>query len=186
MPDQINNSAPKVKSRIITDSPSRDEVLLKPSQVAKMLRITTGTLANQRCCDRGPRYRRFANGLDPLPGLGDFRLDDGRRTSGRGLRGGQNDSPHQAQCRQVARGARAPLFPLTRRTKRPAVSGWQEAATTDEATLEKWFGKNDRYNIGVFTGRDLIVIDADVKGVDNGDENIRGLPASTSPISTTP
>ena len=40
--------------------------------------------------------------------------------------------------------------------------------------LVKWFGKDDRFNIGVFTGRDLLVVDCDRKAED-GDKNLRAL-----------
>jgi archaellum biogenesis ATPase FlaH len=68
------------------------------------------------------------------------------------------------------------LFPLREGGKLPAIEGWQEAATQDDAKLEKWFGKGAR-NIGVSTGASgLIVLDTDQKGVD-GDANLRALAA---------
>lgn len=65
------------------------------------------------------------------------------------------------------------LFPLMRRTKLPAHTGWQAEATTDVALLEKWFS-DDRYNIGVSTSHDLIVLDCDRKAED-GVANLRAL-----------
>lgn len=48
------------KSKLLAKgSPSLDEVLLTPEQVAMRWSITTATLANMRSQGRGPQFRRI-------------------------------------------------------------------------------------------------------------------------------
>lgn len=60
-----------------------------------------------------------------------------------------------------------PVFPLEPGKKTPAVKGWQEWATTDEALIRKVWTHGD-YNIGVKTGGGLFVTDIDVKAGKQG------------------
>ena len=61
-------------------------------------------------------------------------------------------------------------FPLAPGTKRPAITGWQEHATTSLEQLEYWYaGEFQDASVGIATGEgsDLFVLDIDVKqGID--------------------
>ncbi len=61
-------------------------------------------------------------------------------------------------------------FPLAPGTKRPAITGWKEQATTSLETLEYWFsGEHQDCSVGIATGEasNLFVVDLDRKpGVD--------------------
>jgi hypothetical protein len=46
-------------SLVITEKPSRDEVLMTPEQVAERWSVNVATLANQRSRGVGPRYRKI-------------------------------------------------------------------------------------------------------------------------------
>jgi len=59
------------------------------------------------------------------------------------------------------------VFPLINNKKEPAISGWQEQATTDPEIINSWWSKNPNYNVGVVA--DQIILDVDVghqEGVD--------------------
>ena len=62
------------------------------------------------------------------------------------------------------------IFPAKARDKKPAIAGWQKAATVDEDQITQWFSQDD-LNIGVKTGREtsLLVVDIDPKN--GGDTN---------------
>ena len=45
--------------------------------------------------------------------------------------------------------------------KHPAIAGWQQAATCDEAAVKTMFAPYPSANIGIATGRGLIVVDLD-------------------------
>lgn len=69
------------------------------------------------------------------------------------------------------------VFPLQSGSKKPLRKGWQAAATADAFTvLETW--PADTCNVGIATGEDFTVIDADVKDGKPGLENVAamGLP----------
>jgi len=75
------------------------------------------------------------------------------------------------------------VFPLKRDDKRPWQDGWQAAATTDEVQIRDWWTENPNYNVGVATGKGLVVVDVDVKnGKPGGDSlamlDMMGLPES--------
>jgi hypothetical protein len=53
------------------------------------------------------------------------------------------------------------IFPLRDRAKRPRIKRWPELATTDIATVGRWWLRWPRSNIGIATGDDLAVIDVD-------------------------
>jgi hypothetical protein len=56
------------------------------------------------------------------------------------------------------------VFPLIPNGKRPAIKGWQEKATTDRATIIRWWTENPDYNIGIACGPSgIVVLDYDVK-----------------------
>jgi hypothetical protein len=56
------------------------------------------------------------------------------------------------------------VFPLVPGKKQPAFSGWKDKATTEPTQINDWWGGDYRgYGVGVATGRDLMVLDADVK-----------------------
>jgi hypothetical protein len=77
------------------------------------------------------------------------------------------------------------VFPLRPNDKRPAVSGWQDIATNDVATVQKmWSNGHADCNIGVRTGGGLVVLDFDTKDGRSGladlarMETTHGLPHS--------
>ncbi len=73
----------------------------------------------------------------------------------------------------AARGFR--VFPLRENDWRPAIKGWQDAATTDEAQIRKWWGNGHAYNVGVATGKGLLVVDIDNKKGKNGSASFAEL-----------
>lgn len=75
------------------------------------------------------------------------------------------------------------VFPIGHNSKKPAIDGWKEAATTDPARVKQWWKEDPGYNIGVATGQGIVVVDADVKddrpGLDSLDIlDMSGLPTS--------
>lgn len=57
------------------------------------------------------------------------------------------------------------VFPLIPKNKKPVTANGFHDATTDPAQVEKWWGANPDYNIGIATGRmsgGLVVIDLDI------------------------
>lgn len=82
------------------------------------------------------------------------------------------------------------VFPVRENLKTPAISGWQEAATTDPDSIKTLWG-TDNYNIGIFTGKygdqgkALLVVDVDVKGDKQGEETIIGLECAGFDLPTT-
>ena len=60
------------------------------------------------------------------------------------------------------------LFPVRSNAKQPAISNWQQAATSDKARIYAWFLDRNApfkgYNVGVATGQGLVVLDFDCKG----------------------
>lgn len=59
------------------------------------------------------------------------------------------------------------------RGKHPLHVGWQEEATTDEATIRRLWTENPKANVGIVTGNGLLVIDIDPR--DGGDESLMDL-----------
>jgi hypothetical protein len=71
----------------------------------------------------------------------------------------------------AARGFR--VFPCRPDKKFPAFEGWQEAATTDPHLIAAWWsGMYREANIGVATGKGLLVLDFDAK---NGKQGLKSL-----------
>jgi putative DNA primase/helicase len=54
------------------------------------------------------------------------------------------------------------VFPLVPRKKVPAIKGWQDQATTKEATILVWARPYPNANVGIATGHGLVVIDVDL------------------------
>lgn len=57
------------------------------------------------------------------------------------------------------------VFPLIPKNKKPVTANGFHDATTDPAQIEKWWGANPNYNIGIATGQmsgGLVVIDLDI------------------------
>jgi len=54
-----------------------------------------------------------------------------------------------------------PVFPLRPRDKRPATDNGFHDATTDVTQVDRWWGANPRYNIGLPTGHAFDVLDLD-------------------------
>lgn len=67
-------------------------------------------------------------------------------------------SPHLKAARDLARRGYS-VFPLAENAKTPAISNWQNLATTDLSHIDRWWSTAP-YNIGVTTGR-LLVVDVD-------------------------
>lgn len=55
------------------------------------------------------------------------------------------------------------VFPLEPNGKRPVIKGWPDLASTDEAAIRRWWADWPDANIGVATGRGLLVLDCDCK-----------------------
>lgn len=77
------------------------------------------------------------------------------------------------------------VFRLKVGDRTPAYKGWQQEATTDEATIQRLWNGTD-YNVGVATGAGLAVIDIDVKNGKTGEATFRdlGLPDDTFVVRT--
>ena len=63
------------------------------------------------------------------------------------------------------------VFPLEPSSKFPVIAGWPKRATTDRATIEKWWhcpimDWAQAWGVGVATGQGLVVVDIDVKKED--------------------
>lgn len=66
----------------------------------------------------------------------------------------------EAALQYAARGWK--IFPLVPRTKRPAIRGWRQKATSDPDQIERWWGARPDYNVGLATGEScLVVLDPD-------------------------
>lgn len=62
------------------------------------------------------------------------------------------------------------VFPLRPRSKKPAVSEWEEAATTDPDQIRDWWRRSPR-NVGIACGPSrLLVVDLDTPHQPNADE----------------
>lgn len=67
------------------------------------------------------------------------------------------------------------VFPLEPDGKRPLLKGWPDLATTDEATLRAWWAAHPNANIGIATGKGLLVLDCDCKGHRHGLDSLAML-----------
>lgn len=68
-----------------------------------------------------------------------------------------------------------PVFPLRPNDWRPAIKDWQKLATTDEATIRRWWTQWPDANVGVATGKGLLVVDIDNKKGKNGSQSFADL-----------
>jgi KaiC/GvpD/RAD55 family RecA-like ATPase len=64
------------------------------------------------------------------------------------------------------------VFPLLPNRKRPALTGWKTAATCDEEQVVSWWRERPNANVGIATGKGLMVIDLDRK---DGKDGLRAL-----------
>ncbi len=93
----------------------------------------------------------------------------------------------------AARGKKVfPLTPCYNQTddagKRPAVKNGFKSATTDQATITKWWSMDPRYNVGMPTGPEngLLVIDVDIKpGEKDGMASLKQLEAQCGKLPET-
>lgn len=60
------------------------------------------------------------------------------------------------------------VLPLKESTKIPAISNWQERASTEISEIEDWFKEFPNCNYGLLMGRGCCVLDIDVKSEKNG------------------
>ncbi len=70
------------------------------------------------------------------------------------------------------------VFPMVSGTKRPAIAGWQELATTSPGQIQDWWcGEFSDAGVGIATGAgsNLLVIDIDVKRGINGFASLQKL-----------
>lgn len=56
------------------------------------------------------------------------------------------------------------VFPLEPNGKKPIIRQWPDLATTDETAIQRWWADRPDANIGIATGRGLLVLDCDTKG----------------------
>lgn len=69
-----------------------------------------------------------------------------------------------------------PVLPIKPGEKRPPMAGWQNHATTDEATIENWFtGLYADHGVGIATGGAIFALDIDVSDGKTGDETLADL-----------
>lgn len=74
--------------------------------------------------------------------------------------------------KMAARGFR--VFPLKPGTKRPLRKGWQQSASSDPLEVfETW--PSDNCNVGIATGREILIADADESGGKRGLESLDGF-----------
>lgn len=90
--------------------------------------------------------------------------------------GGQARNPACAAFACAVLGFR--VFPILPGTKRPAIAGWKEHATSSLEQVQYWFtGEFQDASVGIATGEgsDLFVLDIDVKNGINGFESLSKL-----------
>lgn len=98
-----------------------------------------------------------------------------------------DDTVHQWAHAYADLGLR--VLPIKPGEKRPPMSAWQDAATTDPATIDAWWtGLYRDHGIGIATGRSsaIFVLDVDVADGKTGDETLADLEAAYGPLPDTP
>jgi hypothetical protein len=70
------------------------------------------------------------------------------------------------------------VLPLRRGAKIPNLSEWQRLATTDPATIRKWWNRHPNANVGLATGSTFLVIDVDTKKGAKGAQSLSELRAA--------
>jgi hypothetical protein len=69
-----------------------------------------------------------------------------------------------------------PVFPMVPNKKRSAIKDWRKQATTNPALIQTWWSERYKgYNVGVATGRGLLVLDVDTKKGKLGLESLERL-----------
>ena len=66
--------------------------------------------------------------------------------------------------------------------KHPRIKGWKESASTDEAEIRRWWGLWPDANIGIATGRSLVVLDVDPRN--DGNSSLEAVGAEYGEIIT--
>ena len=90
-----------------------------------------------------------------------------------------------AAAREHARN-QTPVFAVDPNGKKPAFSGWQAGASTDENRFRTWLTKNPEYNLGTPTD-ELLVVDVDPKNGGSIDAlRALGSPLPDTQVSATP
>jgi hypothetical protein len=87
----------------------------------------------------------------------------------------------QAAVALGAKGLR--VFPCWR-NKKPAIDDFPNAASTDEATIRKWWGEQGQWSIGIATGEGSGLWVLDIDG-DQGEQTLRWLEAKNGPLPRT-
>ena len=80
------------------------------------------------------------------------------------------------------------VLPIKPGMKRPAMTAWQDAATTDPGTIRLWWtGLYADHGVGIATGTDsgIFVLDVDITDGKHGDETLRGLADTYGPLPDT-
>ncbi len=77
--------------------------------------------------------------------------------------------------------------PILAGTKRPPMTAWQEAATTDPAVIRQWYATWPDAGVGIATGpgSGVFVLDVDVSDGKAGDETLFDLEATHGPLPET-
>jgi hypothetical protein len=75
------------------------------------------------------------------------------------------------------------VFPLRPGEKIPRIKGWKDAATTDPEQIRGWWAQFPHANIGIATGRGLLVVDVDKHK--DGVKKLRELFAAHAPFPDT-
>ena len=77
------------------------------------------------------------------------------------------------------------VFPLQEGSKsKQVLRSWKNEATVDKETIQKWWDKNPKYNIGIATGNSLLVVDVDVKNGAEGQESFNTYGSSLPSTAT--
>jgi putative DNA primase/helicase len=71
------------------------------------------------------------------------------------------------------------VIPLVPRDKTPLLRGWQRSATADVGVVEETWASRPDANIGIATGRGLLVVDADTRDAEAALRSL-GLPDTTT------
>jgi bifunctional DNA primase/polymerase-like protein/AAA domain-containing protein len=82
----------------------------------------------------------------------------------------------------AARGFR--VFPLRENDWRPKIKGWVDAATVDPDQIRRWWAQWPKANVGVATGKGLVVIDIDNKKGKNGSASFAALDLPAESLDT--
>jgi hypothetical protein len=88
----------------------------------------------------------------------------------------------QAALEYIRLGLR--VIPLHDRRKEPRLKKWTKKATTDAAVVTDWFERWPGSNLGIVSGKGLVVLDVDPKN--GGTESLAELIATHGPMPPTP